>query len=227
MTFILETTKHKVENNTLEKFRNVFISKFGKDKNEIGFEDFKKIVPSKDEFFVSRIFHMFDSDKSGTISVAEFCETIHEFSIEDNDSKMSLLFHIYDLNEDGKLYKENFIQVIGACMTESGIKLGKEQVNYLAGVLFEDGVQDGEKYMTLECFKQQLQRHEGLVENLSMMLNKWLVPTQHSAKDKKKGKNMRYFSSEYWQWNKTFLITVIAIIVMMLIITIERFMYFR
>ena len=233
MNFILETTKSStLDTNTLENLHNVFLSHFGRDKKEITFEDFTTIIPSKDAFFQRRLFQLFDCDKSGTISIAEFCETIHEFSKEDSESKIALLFHIYDVNDNGKLYKENFVDVLKACMKESSIKLDETQVNTLANVLFEDGCKPGENYMTLDCFQSQFKRQENLTDNLAMMMNKWILPKQDvSRKPKKKAlipeETKRYFSTEYWQSNSKFLVTIIGIIVLMIIITIERLIYFR
>ena len=81
MAFVSETTSSReIDSTTLENLQRAFIANFGKDKKDIDFEDFKKVIPSKDNFFVKRIFELFDLDKSGKISCREFCETIHEFS---------------------------------------------------------------------------------------------------------------------------------------------------
>ena len=112
------------------------------------------------------------------------------------------------------------------------ILFDQEQVHSLACVLFEDGVEEGQNYMTLDCFRKQLYRQEGLIENLAQMIVKWLIPTDHNKKrtsDKKLfgDSTRRYLTSEYWQWNKTFLLTILAIVLLLIIIAIERFVYFR
>ena len=50
------------------------------------------------EFFVERAFRIFDKDGSGTVSLAEFIETMHQFSGQGDDEKISFLFKVYDLN---------------------------------------------------------------------------------------------------------------------------------
>ena len=50
------------------------------------------------EFFVERAFRIFDKDGSGTVSLAEFIETMHQFSGQGEDEKISFLFKVYDLN---------------------------------------------------------------------------------------------------------------------------------
>ena len=94
----------------------VFRENVGKGKEEFTLDEFKKIVPSKNvgppplfhcnlnkkcifqEFFVERAFRIFDKDGSGTVSLAEFIETMHQFSGQGDDEKISFLFKVYDLN---------------------------------------------------------------------------------------------------------------------------------
>ena len=232
MTFILESSKSKsIETKNLDRFRLAFLKNFGQDKTEINFDEFKKMIPSKDDFFSERIFRLFDTDKSGTISTAEFCETVQQFSQEDDQSKLAFLFHIYDVNEDGKLYKENFHNVIKACINESGIKLQDDQVRSLAEVLFEDGVQEGESWMRLECFQKQIMKQEGLLENMVFMLNNWLLPDHDKENVKISHKSLktprpRLLRSDYYQNNKPMVFTLAGLALMIFIIIVERFVYF-
>ena len=95
----------------------VFRENVGKGKEEFTLDEFKKIVPSRNvrisryntidqpntcnvfqEFFVERAFRIFDKDGSGTVSLAEFIETMHQFSGQGEDEKISFLFKVYDLN---------------------------------------------------------------------------------------------------------------------------------
>ena len=132
--------------------------------------------------------------------------------------KVSLLFHIYDVFDNGKLYQENFVDVLKACMKESSIKLDEAQVQSLANVLFEDGCSTGENYMTLECFKKQLKRQKNLAENLAMLLDKWVIPKEDVQMKKQKKnlipeKHKRFFKSENLLSNKPLLFTIIGIII--------------
>ena len=85
----------------MEHLESVFRSHLGKGKEEFTIAEFKKIVPSKNPFFVERTFRIFDSDCNGTISVSEFIETMHRFAGKGDDDKILFLFKIYDL--DGKM----------------------------------------------------------------------------------------------------------------------------
>ena len=165
----------QINADTTERLKAVFSETLGADKHEISLQEFKKIVPCKDEFFVQRIFNIFDKDRSGYITQGKFIETVAQFSIVDDDTKIEFLFNIYDINEDARLEESNFREVIKACMMENGMDFDEDELNNLASALFQDGVREGQDAMTLDDFKEQLQRH-GLVEGLGIMINKWLVP---------------------------------------------------
>lgn len=51
---------------------------------------------------MERAFRIFDKDGSGTVSLAEFIETMHQFSGQGEDEKISFLFKVYDLNGECK-----------------------------------------------------------------------------------------------------------------------------
>lgn len=51
-------------------------------------------------FFTERVFQIFDKDNSGSISMQEFLDAMHQFAGHTPDDKMKFLFKVYDL--DGK-----------------------------------------------------------------------------------------------------------------------------
>ena len=89
---------------------------------------------------------------------------------------------MYDTDNDGVLREDDLYQVLRAMMTENGMQLKVEEVRHLANVLFTDGCKEGRDHLTLDDFKEQLSRQEGLVANLGIMINKWLVPARKEAK---------------------------------------------
>ena len=228
MIFVLETSQaDNIDIEALEKIQNVFISNFGRDANEITLEEFKNVVSCKDDFFVKRVFEIFDQDKSGKVSIAEFCEMAHQFSGSDDHSKVEFLFHVYDISGEGKLYREEMVEVIKACMRESGISLDDDQILSLASALFEDGVEEGKNYMTLKNFTDQLGRQEGLIRNLAMMINNWLLPKKDGKRQQQRQGIRRYFTMDYWRINRSYMSVLMLIVIIMVAISIERFIYFR
>jgi len=215
-----------------EHLRKVFSDSLGKDKHEITVDEFRKIVPCKDEFFVNRIFNIFDSDQSGYITLAKFIETVEQFSSTDDDTKIEFLFNIYDINDEGVLEENNFREVIKACMKENGMDFDAGELSNLASALFMDGVKDGNDAMTLDDFKEQLQRQEGLVEGLGIMINKWLVPPKR-PREKTTVEKMseflpqRYLSKDYWIHNKSFHFFLFVVFLINAVLFIHRAYYFR
>jgi len=232
MSFIMSATRgSQISVDATERLKAVFAENIGLDKHEISLQEFKKIVPCKDAFFVQRIFNIFDKDRSGYITLGKFIETVAQFSIIDDDTKIEFLFNIYDINEDGHLEELNFKEVIKACMRENGMEFDEDELSNLASALYQDGVKEGQESMSLDDFKEQLQRH-GLVDGLGIMINKWLVPPApprkktfwESVSDKLP---QRYMSKEYWSNNKSLHSAIFVILLINAILFIHRAYYFK
>lgn len=55
-----------------------------------------------------------------------------------------------------------------ACMEENGIQFNEEQIEELTVALFDDADRANRGAITFEALKKQLEKHEGLLENLSI-----------------------------------------------------------
>ncbi|ODM93630.1 NADPH oxidase 5 [Orchesella cincta] len=146
--------------------------------SEIRKEDFKRIIQTKNEFFLDRVFDIFDEDGSGSISLHEFLDAMHQFAGQDADDKIRFLFKVYDVDGDGVIRCEELGKVMRACLAENGMKFSDTQTDELTRALFEDADVEGKGALTFDALKAQLKKHPGLLENMSIMLDQWLVPPE-------------------------------------------------
>lgn len=49
-------------------------------------------------FFTERVFQIFDKDNSGSISLQEFLDAMHQFAGQSPEDKIRFLFKVYDLD---------------------------------------------------------------------------------------------------------------------------------
>ena len=97
MSFIMSATINldsKLSEEAETSLTKVFHEHLGKDKHDMDFEEFRRIVPCKKDFFVERIFSIFDKQKQGRVSLTEFVETVQKFSRDDDDAKIAFLFQV-------------------------------------------------------------------------------------------------------------------------------------
>lgn len=173
LTFARPRTGFTREN--LEWLEQLFRQALGH-KQELSFEDFKKIVHSRNSFFAERVFQIFDRDNSGTVSLTEFLDSMHQFAGKSPNDKIKFLFRVYDLDGDGLIQRSELQQVMKACMEENGMKFSDEQIEDLTLALFEDADTQRQGAISYESLKAQLEKHSGLLENLSISIDRWLVP---------------------------------------------------
>lgn len=63
--------------------------------------NYGNVMPHLQPFFTERVFQIFDKDNSGSISLQEFIDAMHQFAGQSPDDKIRFLFKVYDL--DGKI----------------------------------------------------------------------------------------------------------------------------
>ncbi|GBP03598.1 NADPH oxidase 5 [Eumeta japonica] len=163
------------DKNSVEWLEQLFKQTVG-DQKEITREQFQKIVVSKNPFFTERVFQIFDEDDSGAISLQEFIAAVYHFAGQTPDDKISFLFKVYDLDGDGLIQHRELQHVMRACMEENGMRFSEEQLLDLTSAMFEDADTEHRGAITYEALKHQLEKHGGLLENLSISIDRWLVP---------------------------------------------------
>jgi NADPH oxidase 5 len=93
-------------------------------------------------FFNERVFQIFDKDNSGSISLHEFIDAMHQFSGQSKENKIKFLFKVYDLDGDGLIQREELQHVMRACMEENGMKFSDTQIDDLTRAMFDDADPD-------------------------------------------------------------------------------------
>ncbi|XP_072946403.1 NADPH oxidase 5 [Epargyreus clarus] len=164
-----------IDKSSVDRLEQLFRQTVG-DQKEITREQFQKIVVSKNPFFTERVFQIFDEDNSGTISHHEFIAAVQNFGLQTPEDKIRFLFKVYDLDGDGLIQHRELQHVMRACMEENGMQFSDDQLLDLTTAMFEDADTEQRGAITYEGLKNQLNKHGGLLENLSISIDRWLVP---------------------------------------------------
>lgn len=114
-------SRPELDEQHLEWLEKIFKQTVGNER-EIRREEFKKIVSSKNvsrvdleyqrgaihilrlsidrfqPFFTDRVFQIFDKDNSGSISLQEFLDAMHQFAGISPHDKLKFLFKVYDID---------------------------------------------------------------------------------------------------------------------------------
>jgi len=235
MAFLVAMTS-KIQDGALTKeniswLEKVFRENVGEGQEEFTLKEFKKIVPSKNKFFVEGAFRIFDKDGSGTVSLEEFLETMHQFANQGEEEKLSFLFKVYDPNGDGQIDQTELREIIKSCVAENGMEFDEDQVNDLAQALFADAVKPGKDGITVDDLSDQFKKHKGLLENLTLSIGKWLVPPKpvppKNWKEKLMEKKPQNMNMKYFRNNLPFISFLCFIILINVVLFIHRAVHFR
>ncbi|XP_063633431.1 NADPH oxidase 5 [Cydia splendana] len=163
------------DRHSVDQLEQLFRQTVG-DQKEITREQFEKILVSKNPFFTERVFQIFDEDDSGAISLQEFIAAVHRFAGQSHEDKIRFLFKVYDQDGDGLIQHRELQHVMRACMEENGMTFSEQQLLELTTAMFEDADTEQRGAITYEALRRQLDRHGGLLHNLSISIDRWLLP---------------------------------------------------
>lgn len=83
----------------VRQLEEIFKQHLPPNKNFLTLTEFKNIMPSKNAFFVERVFKIFDIDGDGTITLAEFLDKMYQYAGSQSDAdKVLFLFKVYDID---------------------------------------------------------------------------------------------------------------------------------
>ena len=93
------------------------------------------------------------------------------------------------ISGDGLIQEKELQHVMRACMDENGMKFDEGEVDELTRALFHDATvvcsssstssnanEVNSGGITFDALKAQLTKHDGLLQNLSISIDRWLVP---------------------------------------------------
>ena len=130
-------------------------------------------TPSQADMILGEIlFKAFDADGNGSIDYREFLATMAILSKGSIEQKLEFAFTMIDLNNDGKLSREEMQKVIGALFrvaTSLGLGGGIQDPVTYANKLFDEMDEEKNGYLTLEAYKRGAMKHSGLFIGLGVL----------------------------------------------------------
>ncbi|XP_052694613.1 NADPH oxidase 5-like isoform X2 [Crassostrea angulata] len=160
-------------------------TKIAGEDGEINLEEFKDALGVKRSFFAERFFNLFDTDKSGSIECGELMDGLRMLTKGTPAQKLKFLFDVYDVDGSGSIDREELKTVLRSCMEESSLTLSEEDLDDLTDVLFDAADEDNSGSITFEELKAELEKHPGVIENLTISAAQWLKPPAGTNKKTK------------------------------------------
>lgn len=158
------------------------LKKIAGNKSEITLQQFKNAVGLKQCFFAERFFALCDSNNSGTTDILNLTSPLMKVTKGTPSQRLKFLFDLYDVDGNGKLDIEELMTVLRCCMEESSVKLSEDDLENLTAVLFESADTKNTGYISFDEFRNELEKHPGVIENLTISAAQWLKPQDNSKK---------------------------------------------
>lgn len=163
------------ENKELQQWYKGFLRDYPS--GQLSRADFRKVYKQFFPFgdptaFSDLLFNAFDKDQSGALDFKEFITALSISSRGKTDEKLQWAFQLYDMNKDGKISRDEMMQIVTAIhkMAGSMMKLPEDEstpekrVNKIFALMDVD--ENGE--IDLEEFKKGAQKDRTIVNALNL-----------------------------------------------------------
>lgn len=162
----------------LEDLRQTFGTIAGEDRL-IDLAEFKGALKLKDEILAARVFSIFDTDGSGTISTNELIRAVEALTHGTNEEKLGFAFSLHDGNGDGLIQENELSLLIKTSLAENKLRFTAEQVDALVNILFRQADADRNGHISFDEFVAVFGRHADLLEGMAISPVHWLRPRRH------------------------------------------------
>ncbi|XP_021366755.1 NADPH oxidase 5-like isoform X2 [Mizuhopecten yessoensis] len=190
--------EHKSEEDVkwLSWIERQFTTIAGED-GEISLGEFKDALKVRRSFFAERFFALFDQDHSGSIELHELLDGLRTLTKGTPAQKLKFLFDVYDVDGSGTIDREELKTVLMSCTEESSLSISEENMDALTDILFDSADEDCSGAISFEELKAELEKHPGVLENLTISAAQWLKPPTKTKNNSK----TRYFTYAYLRNN--------------------------
>ncbi|KAL5249966.1 hypothetical protein ACHWQZ_G015892 [Mnemiopsis leidyi] len=203
-----------------------------KDPENITYDEFKKVIYNKQEYFTKKMFSICDKDKSNSISLQEFCESLGKLMKQSdnedemakiNKDKLHFLFRIYDDDDSGEIDRDEMRECIEICTKESNLDL--KDVEALADTLFDKADADKSGSISFDEFYNIL---KPFTNNLEINPKGWVLPEKPKKySDKLKEITGKYFSKNYLKNNKVLISNIIVLVLLYVLVFTIGIVYYK
>ncbi|CAH1797386.1 unnamed protein product [Owenia fusiformis] len=149
--------------------------------------------------FIEQMFSLVDKDNNGYISFREFLDMIVIFAKGDPEAKAKLLFDMYDIDQTGKLDREEFKRMLRSLMELANEKVTEDQMDTLLNSMYTSAGLANKESITLKEFNTILGDYK---EELGHAQLKWDganvgkdLPKRENAPSRARKTLVRAFSS--------------------------------
>eukprot|EP00033_Pygsuia_biforma_P000206 GCRY01000258.1.p1 GENE.GCRY01000258.1~~GCRY01000258.1.p1 ORF type:complete len:235 (+),score=15.79 GCRY01000258.1:333-1037(+) len=128
----------------------------------IGFKEFQTALGLKDIPLVTRIFNVFDVDRSATIDFREFTRALSIMSPRGTlEEKLLFSFQIYDSDRDGNIDREELAVMLKAALDENvDMELTDSEMDELIDLTFQKADLDGDGRISYDEYKTLYEAHQ-------------------------------------------------------------------
>lgn len=160
------------------------------------YREFQLGLGMGNSLFFDRLFHLFDENNKGVISFTEFIKGLSVLCTRGTlDEKIKFSFRIYDLDQDGKISKEELSSVLEACLKDNFVNITKEQLVCVVDATFKQVDQNKDGVIDFDEYKTLVSKQPSILDNMTLDFQR--VIEQRLEAMKKGRKTIHHLKSDH------------------------------
>lgn len=174
-------TSKKLPGPFLIDLKNKFREIAGED-NLIDRVEFQNGLNISNKEISDRLFDIFDKDKSGSIDLNEFMETIESITVGTEKDKIKFAFELHDLDNSGYIDRAELKILIEQSFLENSLDFDEFQLDLLVEEFFKRADKDQSNTIDYQEFLDVAHSYPDFIEGLAVNPVNWLVPDRYEDK---------------------------------------------
>lgn len=147
----------------------------------IDYQDWKSALSVKSDFLAKRLFTVIDADASGYIDFNEYQSFLSGLQGEE---RLSLLFRCYDVDDDGKLTREELSTILTTSLAEQKLSMSEEILNEMVQSLL-DAAQVNKHSLNPQDFARLFETYPEMTRQIDRFVNQLIGNSKQKTKSNK------------------------------------------
>ncbi|GAU88047.1 hypothetical protein RvY_00816-2 [Ramazzottius varieornatus] len=158
----------------------------------------KKILETEHQYYLDRVFAIFDTKSKGYITVGELLKQLSILTHACVCQKLKFIFDVYDADASGSIDQKEFSAILSSAIDDNALAIGPQQIEYMTKTLFDTVDANGDGVISFDELKLMLEQSPSWVSTLQISASRFFKPPEVKGPQAKRKPKKRQICPPYF-----------------------------